>query len=228
MLVIGHRGAAGHEPENTLRSVRRALDLHVDWVEVDVQAVDDELIIFHDDTLDRTTDGTGTVATQSFGALRNLDAGAGEQIPTLIEVMDLIGERAGLNIELKGPNTVEGVTRTITDYQARLPSWRGRILLSSFDEPRTESLAARDRDYELGVLFADDAAAALARAQRYDAYSIHPSIDQVNTDLVRQAQAAGLKVLVYTVNEPEDIASMRTLGVDGVFSDYPDRVIALR
>lgn len=228
MLAIGHRGAAGHEPENTLRSVLRALRLHVDWIEVDVQAVDGELIIFHDDTLDRTTNGSGAIAEQTFTTLRSLDAGAGEKIPTLIEVLDLIGARTGLNIELKGSGIVDAVTAVVTDYQARLPSWRGRILLSSFDEAQTQVLAAREGDYQLGILFEGDAETALARERDFDAYSIHPSMEQVNSELVTEAHAVGIKVLVYTVNEPEDIAAMQALCVDGVFSDYPDRVIALR
>lgn len=228
MFAIGHRGAAGHEPENTLRSVLRALRLHVDWIEVDVQAVDGELIIFHDDTLDRTTNGSGAIAEQSFTTLRSLDAGAGEKIPTLIEVLDLIGARTGLNIELKGSGIVDAVTAVVSDYQALLPSWRGRILLSSFDEPQTRVLAARKGDYQLGILFEGDAEAALARARDFEAFSIHPSMEQVNRELVTEAHAAGIKVLVYTVNEPEDIAAMQALCVDGVFSDYPDRVIALR
>lgn len=228
MLAIGHRGAAGHEPENTLRSVLRAVRLYVDWIEVDVQAVDGELIIFHDDTLDRTTNGSGTIAEQSFATLRSLDAGEGEKIPTLIEVLDLIAARTGLNIELKGSGIVDAVTAVVSDYQALLPSWRGRILLSSFDEPQTRVLAARKGDYQLGILFEGDAEAALARARDFEAFSIHPSMEQVNRELVTEAHAAGIKVLVYTVNEPEDIAAMQALCVDGVFSDYPDRVIALR
>ena len=228
MLAIGRRGAAGHEPENTLRSVLRAMHLHSDWIEVDVQEVDGELIIFHDDTLDRTTNGSGAIAAQSFATLRSLDAGAGEKIPTLIEVMNLIGARTGLNIELKGSSIVDAVTAIVADYQLRLPAWHRRILLSSFDEPQIQALAARDGDYQLGVLFDSDAEAALARARDLKAYSIHPSMEQVNRGLVTEAHFAGIKVLVYTVNEPKDIAAMRSLGVDGVFSDYPDRVIELR
>jgi len=228
MLAIGHRGAAGHEPENTLRSVLHAVRLHVDYIEIDVQAVDGELIVFHDETLDRTTNGAGAIAAQSFTTLRSLDAGAGEKIPTLIEVLDLIDARTGLNIELKGSSTVDAVTAIVSDYQTRQPSWRDRILLSSFDEIQTQMLAAGEGNYQLGVLFEGDAQAALARARELKAYSIHPSMSQVDKELVSEAHAAGIKVLVYTVNEPKDIAAMQAICVDGVFSDYPDRVIALR
>lgn len=227
MLAIGHRGAAGHEPENTLRSVRCALELDADWIEIDVQSVDGELIVFHDDTLDRTTNGTGAVGAASFRELRALDAGGGQQIPTLAEVMDTIDARCGLNIELKGTNTVGDVLATISDYQARRSAWRDRILLSSFDRSRTEALAARERNFRLGILFDDDPEEALTRAREYRAYSIHPSVEQLSRDLISKAHAADLKVLVYTVNEPADLNDMHSLGVDGVFSDFPDRVVAL-
>jgi glycerophosphoryl diester phosphodiesterase len=228
MLVIGHRGAAGYEPENTLRSIARAIDLGADWIEVDVQEVDGELIVFHDDTLERTTNGLGPVSERSFASLRSLDAGEGERIPTLVEVLDLIGARAGLNIELKSLNIADAVIATVDAFQANDPSWRERILLSSFDSHQTEELAERGADYRLGYLFQGDAKSALARARELNAYSIHPSMEHVNTELVADAHATGMKVLVYTVNEPDEIAAMRALGVDGVFSDFPDRVRALQ
>lgn len=225
MLSIGHRGAAGHEPENTLRSVACAMRLGVDWIEIDVQRVDGELIVFHDDTLERTTNGSGAVAEQSFSALRELDAGKGEKIPTLSEVLDLIDARVGLNIEIKGPDCVASVTEMVSDYLERQPAWRGKILLSSFDEAQTTELADRERNYELGMLFEQDAEVALARAKAFKASTIHPSMKQATPELVADAHAAGIKVFVYTVNEREDIAAMRALNVDGVFSDYPDRVV---
>ncbi len=225
MLTIGHRGAAGHEPENTLRSVACAMRLGVDGVEVDVQPVDDELIVFHDDTLERTTNGSGAVAERSFTELRELDAGDGAKIPSLSEVLDLIDARVGLNIELKGPDGVDRVTTLISDYQRRQPAWSDKILLSSFDETQTAELADRERSFKLGILFEHSAEAALARAKVFNAFSIHPSLKQVTPDLVSEAHAIGIKVFVYTVNEPEDIIAMRALNVDGVFSDYPDRVV---
>jgi glycerophosphoryl diester phosphodiesterase len=228
MLAIAHRGASGYEPENTLRSVARAIVLGTDWIEIDVQLVDGELIVLHDETLDRTTNGSGIAAQQSFDYLRTLDAGKGEQIPTLTEVMDLIGARTGINIELKGGGVVDPVATLVSDYQDRRPAWHERIMLSSFDESQIEKLAAHERDFRLGLAFQDDPGSALARARDLDAYSINPSMAQVTAALVDEAHAAGIRVFVFTVNEPRDIAAMQKLNVDGVFSDYPDRVIALR
>ena len=104
-LVIGHRGATGYEPENTLRSFEKALQLGCSWIELDVHVVDDQIVVIHDDDLSRTTNGFGLVSTSSFKYLRSLDAGKGEQVPTLQEVMELIGQRCRVNVELKGKGT---------------------------------------------------------------------------------------------------------------------------
>ena len=115
-LCIGHRGAMGHAPENTLLSVTKALDLGVKWIEIDVYFIDKELVVIHDDRLERTTDGIGYVQEQSLDYLRSLDAGKGEKIPLLREIFDLIDGRAGINIELKGVNTAEPVVKLIRKY----------------------------------------------------------------------------------------------------------------
>jgi len=102
-LKIGHRGAMGYEPENTLRSFKKALDLKVDMIELDVYVCkSDELIVIHDDKVDRTTNGQGYVVNKTFEELRTLDAGKNEKIPTLSEVLNLVNRKAKLNIELKG------------------------------------------------------------------------------------------------------------------------------
>src|SRR6056297_2287931 len=103
VLKIGHRGAMGYEPENTLRSFKKAIELNVDMVELDVYVCSSgELVVIHDDKVDKTTNGKGYVSEKSFDELRKLDAGMGEKIPTLQEVLDLIDKRAKVNIELKG------------------------------------------------------------------------------------------------------------------------------
>ncbi len=101
LFCFGHRGARGHEPENTLRSVRQALELGANGIEVDVHPADGRLVVIHDDTLNRTTNGAGLVAEKTFSYLRSLDAGQGERIPTLEEVFDVVNRRAVINVELK-------------------------------------------------------------------------------------------------------------------------------
>ena len=101
MWIIGHRGAAGTAPENTLLSITRALNFSVDWIEIDIRMVDNTIILLHDENLDRTTNGSGSVYDYGLAALRTLDAGNGEKIPLLTEVLNLIDAKAGINIEIK-------------------------------------------------------------------------------------------------------------------------------
>lgn len=222
MICIGHRGARGHEPENTLRSVRRALDLGAEGIEIDVYAVDGELVVFHDAKLDRTTNGRGRLTRKTFAYLRTLDAGKGEQIPTLSEVFDAVNRRAFINVELKGRRTAEPVAELIEQY-VRERGWSYEdFLVSSFH--RRELRALVGRPIRLGVLFARSARRFAGIAAQLGAYSIHPNLRAANTRVVGAAHKLGLKVFVYTVNKPSDIARMRALGVDGVFTDFPERV----
>ena len=132
-LCIGHRGAMGYAPENTLLSVKKALDLGVKWIEIDVYNIENELVVIHDDRLERTTDGTGYVQEQSLKYIRSLDAGGGEKIPFLKEIIDFINGRAGLNIELKGVNTADPVVKLIREY-LKLETWDiDKFLVSSFN-----------------------------------------------------------------------------------------------
>ncbi|MEQ8785029.1 MAG: glycerophosphodiester phosphodiesterase family protein [Pirellulaceae bacterium] len=221
-LCIGHRGAMGHEPENTLRSIRKGIELGATWIEIDVQRVEEQLVVFHDERLDRTTNGRGLLAEQSFAELRKLDAGRGERIPTLEEVFETIGERVGLNIELKGPETAEPTVRRI---HARDDFDYKRLLVSSFDIPQLRRVHELDAEIPLAGLYSRPSKEALRTATALGFLAINVSLRHVTSEFVKAAHEQGLQVLVYTVNEPDDIARMMSLGVDGVFSDYPDRVL---
>jgi glycerophosphoryl diester phosphodiesterase len=222
-LCFGHRGAMGHEPENTLRSVRRGIELGATWMEIDVQLVDDHLVVFHDERLERTTNGAGLLCEQTFDELRRLDAGLGERIPTLEEVFDSIGDRIGLNIELKGPGAAEPVVREIRAQLAR--GWiYDRLLVSSFDHEQLRRVRQLDPAIAIGALFKQPPADAVEFAERLGCYSVNVAIAHVDAALVADAHDRGLKVYVYTVNDLADLARMRSIGVDGVFSDYPERV----
>jgi glycerophosphoryl diester phosphodiesterase len=222
MLAIGHRGARGHEPENTLRSIRRALELGAGGVEIDVYFIDGQLVVFHDAKVDRTTNGHGRLARKSFGELRALDAGKGERIPTLREVFELVDRRALIHVELKGRGTVESVAGLIREF-VQQRGWRfSEFIVSSFH--RTELRALAGGEIPIGVLFKRSARYFARVAKSLGAVAIHPNLRFVNRRLVERAHAAGLKVFVYTVNRPRDIARMKEFGVDGVFTDYPERV----
>src|SRR5260370_42289602 len=130
LFSFGHRGASGHEPENTVRSVRRALELGADGIEVDVYFADGQLVGIHDDTLERTTNGHGRVMEKSFAYLRSLDTGLGEKIPTLAEIFDAVNRRAVVNVELKGPRTAAPVSVLIEESVNRRGSSYDAFLVS--------------------------------------------------------------------------------------------------
>ena len=225
LLCIGHRGAMGHAPENTLLSFKKALDLGAPCVEMDVYHVDGELLVFHDERLERRTNGSGYLLDHDFEYLRSLDAGDGERIPTLLEVFETVDLKAGVNIELKGPCTARPVVDFISAQ--RKQGWRDElILVSSFNHRELEEARRMDPTIRLGALMAglpvDDAAFAAALG----AYSVHLSLEFIDRGFVDDAHLRGLRVFVFTVNHPDDIQRMEQLGVDGVFTNYPERVLS--
>jgi glycerophosphoryl diester phosphodiesterase len=224
LLCIGHRGALGHAPENTLCSVRKALEMGAPCVEVDVYYVDGHLIVFHDDRLERTTNGSGYLCEQSFDYLRSLDAGDGQQIPTLEEVCDVIDSRACLNIELKGMNTAEPVARLLSNIIEK--GWdREKLLVSSFHRMELLELRRLHQEMNLAVLIRGIPADGLNFAEDIGAISVHPSVNCVDKQFVYDAHRRGFKVYVYSVDHAGDIDNMQALGVDGVFTGFPERVI---
>ena len=218
VLRIGHRGAKGYIPENTLPSFQHAMDLGCDYVELDVYSVGEELLVIHDKHVDRTTNGHGLIEELTLNYLRSLDAGNGAKIPTLTEVLDLVGGKCGINVELKGQDTALLVCDLLANY-----TWsEEKVLLSSFDH---EELAKTDPKYRRGALFEKLVPDRWQQAQDLAAWSMNFSLNDVTTELVDEAHQRGYKVLVYTVNKIDDIKRMLDCGVDGIFSDYPDRVL---
>lgn len=224
--VIGHRGAAGHAPENTLLSIDTAIRLGAHWVEIDVQHHDDELWLLHDLTLDRTTNGRGPLSAQSAEALRRLDAGQGEHIATLPEALDLIEQRVGVNIELKSwDGCAAAVAACLREYLA--DGWPvERFQVSSFHLPELWEFKQLLPDVPLGVLYCGVPLDWAGVTAELGAQSLNISSEFVDARLIADAHGRGRQLNVYTVNSPEELRRMRRLGVDGVFSDYPDRALA--
>lgn len=221
-ICIGHRGAKGHRPENTLSSFEFALQLGCPWIELDVYFVEGELLVIHDKSVDRTTNGTGLIKDLSLSALRALDAGDGQQIPTLDEVVALVNRRCRINVELKGPDTAEPVNQALSRYCQE--GWEsGDFLISSFNH---RELDKAEPVFRRGALFAEIPGDWLERTLALGAWSANFDQKKVTRDLVVKAHEAGIKVLVYTANEPQDIERVTAAGVDGIFSDFPDRVLA--
>lgn len=214
----------GQAPENTLASFARALELGAPCIELDVYCVEGQLIVFHDPTLDRTTQGSGPLQCRTFDYLRSLDAGQGERIPTLEEVFHLVDRRAGINIELAGPGTVRPVAALLN--KVRRAGWGEQLLLvSSFDHGKLARLSELDGRVKLGALAQHPPDGNAAFAERLGAYSVHVSLEGISPTFIADAKDRGLRVFVYTVNDPGDIARMAGMGVDGLFTDYPERVL---
>jgi glycerophosphoryl diester phosphodiesterase len=224
LIVIGHRGAAGHAPENTLASVNKALQLGAKWVEVDVYNVQDQLVVIHDDTLERTTSGSGYVVAQTVDYLRSLDAGNGEKIPLLSEVVETIHRQAVVNIELKGQNTAEPVANLVHHYL--LHGWQyNDFLISSFNHKELQKIQFLDAQIPIGVLFYGIPVNFERYMDNFSAYSVHFSIDFVDAEVIESARRRQLKVFFYTVNTLEQLAMLKPFRPDGIFSDYPDRFL---
>lgn len=233
--VIGHRGAAGLAPENTLAGFRAAAAAGARWVEFDVKLTGDgNVVLMHDDRLDRTTDGRGPVATAAFSTIAALDAGAwfgegfeGERVPSLEQAMvELARLGLGANIEIKpNPGQAADTARAVVDLLvARWPDDLPAPLLSSFDQACLA--VARDRAPALprGYL-----AEALPFGWRRDVealgcVSVNLGHRQLSARHVDEVLAAGLALVIWTVNEPTEAARLWAAGVTSIITDRPNLI----
>lgn len=225
ILKIGHRGACGHEPENTLRSFEKALELGVDMVELDVHLCQSgEVVVMHDETVNRTTNGKGPIREKRWSDLQLLEAGKGEKIPLLREVFDLVARRAKINVELKGEKTAVPVVQLIREYTDRREWPYDDFLVSSANLKEIREVARLNHEIKIGLLPSKEVTDLIRMAATLHAYSVHPHLKMVTEDFVESAHQKGVKVFVWTVNPPKEIQRMKSLKVDGIFSDYPDRL----
>jgi len=221
LFRFAHRGASGRAPENTLRAVEEAIALGAEGIEIDVYAVEGELVVIHDSRLERTTNGRGRVMASSLAYLRSLDAGQGERIPFLHEVLDLVNRRVVVNVELKGPGTA-GPAAALVEMYVRDRGWDyGNVLFSSFLH-RELSVAGREAPrIPRGLLTRSPILPSKRLLAELAPFSIHIRLDRVTSRFVEGAHRRGLKVFVYTVNRQEDFRTVEAMGVDGVFTDFP-------
>ena len=221
--VLAHRGAAGHWPENTLRAFDECIKAGATFIELDAQWHDGELWVFHDVRLERCTNGKGWLEDHKKDALRSLDAGGGEKIPTLAEALDVIARRARVNIELKTANgTAAAVATLLREYLKK--GWTAAdFMVSSFHLPELREFHRRMPEIPMLMLLCGVPLNLAADATALGASHIGLGLDFVDDALVADAHARGLKVFVYTVNEAEDMKRLRARGIDGVFSDFPER-----
>lgn len=221
-IYIAHRGASGHEPENTLLSFSRALEFGASWVEFDVRVVEGEPVIFHDRTLQRMAHLPGIVERQTLAELRSVKLPKDQSIPLLSEALDLLRGKACAQVELKGTNS--GVVTALALLKALQEGWdASRFLVSSFDHSELLAFRATAPIIPIGLLTYGYPLNCIENALKVGAISVHLHLDAVTEARVQQIHAAGLKVFVYTVNDRKDMQELTALGVDGIFTDFPDR-----
>ena len=224
--IIAHRGASADAPENTLAAFQLALDQGADGIELDVMlSKDRQLVVIHDDLVDRTTNGTGRVQDLTLAELRALDAGQGEKIPTLDEVLTRFGGKLLINIELKNYSTIFDslpldVAALIQDHGVT-----DSILISSFNPINFPRFHRRLPDIPIGMLTFPGKARFFAYGLfHYDA--LHPYFKDVDEALVQRTHARGREINVWTVDEAADIRHLAKIGVDSLITNRPLRAMS--
>lgn len=233
--VIGHRGACAYAPENTIESILTAADLGTEWVELDVMLTSDSVpVIFHDDTLERTTNGSGNMADISYADLQNLEAGSwygesfsGIKIPSLAEAIEiLVDKNLGLNLEIKPtPGREVETAEAALDILSQYWDDHERLLISSFQLSCLETAMDMAPDWYRGVLFdhKEDMPENWRDLVDYvDAATVNIGRKMVTRNLVEDIIDFEKAILVYTVNDPQEARQFQGWGVDCVFSDNPD------
>lgn len=247
--VHGHRGAAGLAPENTLAAFRKAVELGVDGLEMDLHVTrDGEVVVIHDETLDRTTDGKGSIADLALGEVKRWDAGGkfaeafrGERIPTLREVIELVqasgNTRIRLDLEIKFGEGQEGKPEDFEERVLEVLRQTGfveRVNVISFHHPSLVKMKALESKIRTGLLAGGrqppEDPVALVRQYRADYYS--PGFRLVTSEVVAALHRAGIPIVPWTVNEEAEMRRLMTLGIgifpgDGMATDFPDRLLRL-
>lgn len=234
---IAHRGAAGYAPENTIAAFDKAIEMKADYIEMDIQrSKDGELVIIHDTSVDRTTEGSGYIKDLTFNELRSLDAGswkgtefAGEKIPTFDEILDKYHGKIGILLELKAPELYPGIEESIAqelkDRNLDKPQ-NEKMILQSFNFESMKKMNTLLPNVPIGVLTwskADTTPQALKEFSAYADY-FNPSYGLINEELVNQVHSLGMKISSWTVRSHESADFLLEMKVDGIITDYPDYV----
>jgi glycerophosphoryl diester phosphodiesterase len=219
MHKIAHRGAKGYVAENTLASFQKAIELGADGIELDVHlSSDGKVMVIHDETIDRTTSRKGLVNHFTSEELEVLE------IPTLESVFDLAHQKCFINIELKTYETADKVAELIEKYVSENNWSYEQIIVSSFDWNAIQQVHFLNDKIQIGVLTHTDLELAIAFAKFIKAHSVHPYYHLLSAENVAQMHSKNFKVYPWTINEPEDITFVKSLQVDGIITDFPDRL----
>ncbi len=233
--IIGHRGCAGYAPENTLEAIHTAADMGVEWVELDVKLTKDEVpILFHDDTLERTTGTAGNVADMTYDDIKELDCGSwygesfvGLQIPTLEDAIEVLVDRnLGLNLEIKPCTSREKITAEVAlDLLSTIWDDHDRLLISSFQHVSLESAFDIAQDWHRGLILPEEWPVYWAELADYLKVStVNVNGHSVTRDQVESIIDMEKQILAYTINDEDRLRILQGWGVDGFFSDVPDDI----
>jgi len=228
--VIGHRGASGSAPENTMASFKRAHELGADMFELDIhRAADGVLVVIHDDDTERTTGVPGKVAEMTSAQIAALDAGswfskdfAGEPIPTLRQVLDWAKDKIQVNIEIKSDGCEEGVVAMVNEF-----GMKDNVIVTSFEHSFLKKIKEMDPGITTGALTRDiiDLGDIDKIIEACAPDALNPRYIMANKKVIRRAQERGLSVNIYTVNDPITMNRLARDGANGIITDHPDVLI---
>jgi glycerophosphoryl diester phosphodiesterase len=238
MRLIAHRGASAYAPENTISAFQKAIDMGLNAVEFDVQfTLDGKAVVTHDYNLERTSNGSGYIKDFKLSQLRELDFGKwfdekyiNEKIPTLEEVLSKVKNNYFINIELKRDNNDKRFfSKTIIETIEKFDI-REKVLISSFDHNLLKDLYKTDNNLKIALLFPKEIERNFENLKEYidrleiKVSAINPHKDSLNEVSVKNIKKLGLKINSYTINEIDDYTRLKNLGVDAVFTNFPDLV----
>lgn len=232
-LVYAHRGASGYAPENTMAAFTKAAELGSHGIECDVQMTKDgRLVICHDETLDRTTDGKGFIKNLSYNEIRGLDAGGwfgesfkNEKVPQLSELLELVSDKGLLlNIEIKSgivlyPGIEEKVIAEVKNFGLLF-----KVILSSFNHYSLKKCKEINPSVKTGILYMEGLFEPWNYMKSLDCECAHPFYMALNKEISRELKARGHIINVFTVDDPKTAAGLAGMGVDGIITNYPDRI----
>ncbi|MBC8227064.1 MAG: glycerophosphodiester phosphodiesterase [Gammaproteobacteria bacterium] len=232
MLIIGHRGARGYIAENTLESIQKALDLNVDGVEIDVyQCASGEIVVFHDSNLNRLTGNKGFIEKTNFDELNTILVKGNYKIPTLGQVLELIAGSILLNIELKGKNTAILTAAILKKYLQNSQSDIKNYIVSSDNWNELTLFKNQNTGIPIGVLshtsllLQKELNDIIEKGKELNAVAIHPKFSLLSKRAIDRMHSSGFLVYSWTINRPKDVKRAIQLGVDGIITDFPDRII---
>ena len=215
----------GHETENTIASIEKALQLGVDMIEIDVFNIKSgETVVFHDETLERLTNAEGEIEDWSYIELQKVIVEKQHKIPLLQDVLKVIDHKVRLNIELKGIGTADRVN-FITNHYMENEGWvLNDFLISSFEWDELRQMRKINPNIPIAILTENNPSDAITIAKELNAEAINPNFEMLNSENNLEIKQAGFKIYTWTVNTPHDIMNMKRFGVDGIITNYPERI----